>query len=949
MEKEMLKRIKVKALTIMISIAIILSAGVIGNITLKSPPDNNTVGYFEDVKYIENSNGKLYTATETNLQRAIWDLNSSNGGEVILPEGTITLTSRIELIHNLTLLGRGKKTILYTAGDIDFLYFKGDVFPADRGVIIRDIWFEGTASHASSAIHLDQLHHWAIESCYFKNVYYGIYLKADTHDVDNGRVANNHFNYIDFCSIYGTGTEECVVTGNIIDSYGAHTGIRWGGHRCTISDNTIEEVWDTGVESHVGYGIQVTGDDNVLSGNTVRESGNSNLYIGGERNVITGNHFSDNYYNAGVYVTGTGHTITGNTIGDCDDESGTPDAPGIDLSASSDNVTVSSNYISNVDQGIYASGKDHVIMGNTIYNSAMGMAGSADRLLVVGNTIKYTRTSEGMYFTWENSTISNNKIIDADNEGIQPTTGANYNMIFGNYIENCGGGGINTYGNHNVIYNNDLRQQSSNKIVKNGADNIYYDNWGALDEGNFEGTKIWASNGQLYDCTNTDLQTAINDLGNSGGTIVLPECNITITSTLALYNKIKIMGQGHESILYMDTASDDILAFDGRTKDYPENRGIHVDSICFQSDLSNEINGLRFTMTSHAKITNCWFENIDHGVVLDDGVGDVYYVTVDNNHFYNIGDDAIITDADVFNCSITNNIIDCQTATADQGIYIQGTNNTIDNNVVENVNKAGGYGIYLSATSSANIVSNNVIRKTYSNCVRVSGSGNSIIGNTISDNENNAGVYLFLKGHIVSDNIVKNIAGNGIDMNTDAEYINIIGNEVSNTAGAGITVNGDYVTVTGNTIHTNTASDGITGSGNWVICSNNIIHDKRHGIYCTWDNSTISFNLIKDCTNEGIQPTDGAHFVTVMGNILINNAEGIDVYGADVILAYNDVREGDLITDHGTRTVFRGNYGWDEFTFPTSAPAHPVAGSAYVNTTTGDIAVYSGSGWLWNN
>lgn len=54
------------------------------------------------------------------------------------------------------------------------------------------------------------------------------------------------------------------------------------------------------------------------------------------------------------------------------------------------------------------------------------------------------------------------------------------------------------------------------------------------------------------------------------------------------------------------------------------------------------------------------------------------------------------------------------------------------------------------------------------------------------------------------------------------------------------------------------------------------------------------------------------------------------------------------ITRVGANTIVTGNYGNYSLYLPSVKPAAPVAGMIYVNTTTGDIAVYTGAAWVWN-
>jgi len=75
---------------------------------------SGTPGY--NVTYIMNSKGDYWTATAANLQLAIYDLNSTNGGTVYIPKTLITFTSAIKLISNLRLLGVGVDSTVLEVG-----------------------------------------------------------------------------------------------------------------------------------------------------------------------------------------------------------------------------------------------------------------------------------------------------------------------------------------------------------------------------------------------------------------------------------------------------------------------------------------------------------------------------------------------------------------------------------------------------------------------------------------------------------------------------------------------------------------------------------------------------------------------------------------------------------------------------------------------------------------
>lgn len=290
---------------------------------------------------ITNSNGKAWTATGANLQIAIYDLNST-GGVVYLPNATITITTPINISHsNISLIGSGRNSVLYTADDINILELWGTAnFPNDlRGTYIEKIQFLGSAGHTSkAAITMGRAHHNKISECWFDTLYDGMNI-GNTDDTDNNWFGFCHFQSITHYAIYMSArTQECSIIGMTMEpGTNCDAGIFMQGENNVISGCCIEEV---GLTSGNGYGIYVGGQENTVVGNTIRQCGQFGLYI---------------TYNVGV----GNHTIVGNSIGDCES------------------------------LGIYLKGQNHIVSGNSvtcngaIYDVEIGSVTATDGMGVV--------------------------------------------------------------------------------------------------------------------------------------------------------------------------------------------------------------------------------------------------------------------------------------------------------------------------------------------------------------------------------------------------------------------------------------------------------------------------------------------------------------------------------------------------------------------------------------
>jgi len=117
MNKPIKVRTKVKAgIIVLLMIVVVFSSS---NAWTIRQGENSTTGqiYYGSTELIYNTNGKAWTATGTNLQLAIYDLNST-GGAVYLPDGTITISSQVFLVDDIMLCGMGYSTILSADGSI---------------------------------------------------------------------------------------------------------------------------------------------------------------------------------------------------------------------------------------------------------------------------------------------------------------------------------------------------------------------------------------------------------------------------------------------------------------------------------------------------------------------------------------------------------------------------------------------------------------------------------------------------------------------------------------------------------------------------------------------------------------------------------------------------------------------------------------------------------------
>ena len=120
MNKGLSVRTKIQAsITFVVIGLLIFSSGYAW--TIKEGEDSTGQLYHGTTGLITTSNGKAWTATGTNLQLAIHDLNGT-GGTVNIPSTRITLTNVLDQPGNVILSGEGmNNTIIIGADDTNVI------------------------------------------------------------------------------------------------------------------------------------------------------------------------------------------------------------------------------------------------------------------------------------------------------------------------------------------------------------------------------------------------------------------------------------------------------------------------------------------------------------------------------------------------------------------------------------------------------------------------------------------------------------------------------------------------------------------------------------------------------------------------------------------------------------------------------------------------------------
>ena len=428
--------------------------------------------------------------------------------------------------------------------------------------------------------------------------------------------------------------------------------------------------------------------------------------------------------------------------------------------------------------------------------------------------------------------------------------------------------------------------------------------------------KIWTSNGNVYNATAANLQTAITSLATTGGTIYLPICNLTITSTLTItHNSTSLVGCGNKTILYLGNSQNkDILQIG--TYDSTGANNLTISGICFDMNNANndgthdnnrnsiDIRGY----TRDVTIRDCFFRKGIGAYIVSGRY--TSFITVDSCHFtsievtWNMYPGAIWFEGDY--CIASHNMI--RDTYAAGVIFESGTSgsyanyNVADGNIITGV---VAIGIYMENSRSGNgtIINNhiyNINSTAYQNNASICNAGilamnNSIVSNNRIETVYNNGIQT-RNDCIVSDNIIKNIWGTGVD---GAEK-----------AGHGIYADYGDCIITGNYIDT-VRDCGIYGpngnqyvSDNYItgygyigvykceeIKNNKILNGGDYGIHTS---TNMQGNYIYIVRLEGIKPIS-AH--AIISNNIITNVTLASGLGIDVLAAsHNDTINGNIIT-----------------------------------------------------
>ena len=322
----------------------------------------------------------------------------SNGGKVILLEGTYNITAAININKpNVSIEGMGNSTVLKRMWNSSSL--EGVLNIGNSNISVQNLSVDGSKSEYSSE-----------NNC-------GIYIKPGNI---NNTITNNTCNKSKYAGICSNSDNDNIVntcnkiTENTCNDNGSN-GIYNYGNNDIIIGNICNSNSKVGIVNSSRYGNNIVGnmcDGNVEKG--ILNSGMRSTILGNTCNFNTGSGI----YSGGEYTTIVGNTCIANNIG-IEDRG---------------RNTISGNSCNNNSTGIIV-GVISTITGNNCYDNKVGIRIDGDKNTITGNQCVRSFGEMGDYTSEQHTILINgryNLISSNCVMGKPPTTNGATNTIVNN-------------------------------------------------------------------------------------------------------------------------------------------------------------------------------------------------------------------------------------------------------------------------------------------------------------------------------------------------------------------------------------------------------------------------------------------------------------------------------------------------------------------------------------
>jgi parallel beta-helix repeat protein len=433
--------------------------------------------------------------------------------------------------------------------------------------------------------------------------------------------------------------------------------------------------------------------------------------------------------------------------------------------------------------------------------------------------------------------------------------------------------------------------------------------------------------------------TAANSAG--GGTVYLMEGTYTIDGEINMLSNINLSGAGNNTVITLANGFNTTIDI----FDVISDNNVTLQNFTINGNNANQSGviiqrGIATGLTSSdLLVQNVRIFNMENeGIYLNESGGGGSHIIKDS----------VIETNGTFGIYIASpeNIVSNNTVRSNTqaGIAVANSINTIESNYLESNGVSTTTGDISVSGSNNTIVGNTIYNSFDAGIITVSGSYATITGNTIIDSQD-YGIYLNGDYSTVTGNVIKNSTNEGIYINTVADNTTVSSNSIDSSGSSGISLrSSSNASVIGNTI-TNSDVSGIfvrsSGSGHKIsdnrIANSGIVTTTADGIeldsLATSNGIEITNNNITDTAGTGYAidiEAAGYNNTYLSGNIFSGTgATTINDAGTNTIYANQATTAG------GLNTTFR------QANSTTAFAVQNAAGASILNV---DTTARSGSG-----
>jgi parallel beta-helix repeat protein len=547
-------------------------------------------------------------------------------------------------------------------------------------------------------------------------------------------IVGNHISNSGGFPIYTTNSANGEILNNEIIGHTSNAAIvfQLQVENFTVSDNYIEDAWG-GLFTQSGASVDCLHNtiidvgnhfiayqsivDGSIVDNICEDTADLGVYISSSQRITASGNTISNGPNDGIYATGANHSIIGNTIWDT--------RRGVRGLIGAENVNITSNIIDSVDTGIQVNGEDATIKSNVITNSDVGidLDSASQEAEVVDNLIEHSE--DGIHIRNVNHSIIGNTIRYTDMAFI--VDGATNPELEDNIIHNARYGVYVVGTTGGEFENNNLTQTGF--FFETGQPIVNLNH--SLIDNN-------VNNKPLFYALN---QSGVSLNGNDYGEIILVNCSdfaidggeftwSTVAFQVYYTNEVDISNihikDGYQPMNFYQTANVTITdsVIEGRTEFYAMRvRSADVFWVENVTFLNLEGNAVDIRSSTTIDVKYSWFENIGDSAIY---MSDVANGVIEGNDISN-ATYGVYLDESVNNAMKSNHI-----RWTTYGIYsvvASDNNNASFNNIHDNE-----YGIKMDDSYSWYIYNNSIMWNSYGLYITTTNDDQWIYNNTFALN-----------------------------------------------------------------------------------------------------------------------------------------------------------------------------------------------------------------------